>query len=410
MAILKGKVLILVENLSVPFDRRPWREAVSLKEAGCQVSVICPKGRDRDTASREEIDDIAIYRFSLLEAQGGLLAYALEYAYALLMMFYLSCVVWLQRGFDVIQICNPPDLLFLLTLPFKLLGKKMVFDHHDLSPEVWIAKGGQEEVGEHPGMVYKVLLALERLTFYFADAVMSTNASYKKLAVERGRKREEEVFVVRNGLSLDQIKTVAPNTTFKEGKTYLISYVGMMGAQDGVDYLLRAVAHLRHELGRTDFHVRLMGDGPELNALQRLSNDLEIADLLTFTGRITHDACLEGIASADVCVCPDPKIGLNDKSTLVKVMEYMSLGKPTVAFDLTETRYSAGESALYATPNEIDAFAGHLDALLSDADARERLGAIARERVVEGLAWDHSKEHMFDAYRLAFNKAGIVQE
>ncbi len=410
MAQRQRKALIIVENLSVPFDRRVWREAKALAEAGYRVSVISPKGEDCDTAGYEEIDGIAVYRFRLWEAEGGLLAYALEYGHALIMIRLLALRVLLTRGFDVVQICNPPDLLFLAVLPFKLLGKRIVFDHHDLSPEVWVAKGGEHAPEENPGRVYRLLLWLEWLTFRAADAVMSTNESYKETAIGRGGVAAEDVFVVRNGLELSQLAEAAPNPELRGGKTHLILYVGMMGAQDGVDYLLRAVSVLRHELGRTDFRLLLLGSGPALPGLEAQAREAGLEDCVVFAGRVTHEACLVASATADVCVCPDPKIGLNDCSTLVKVLEYMSFGKPTVAFDLKETRFSAGEAALYATPNDEREFAAHVAALLDNPGLRAEMGEKARRRVLEGLAWDHQKPALLAAYERAYTKSGKARE
>lgn len=402
MAYVKGKVVILVQNLSVPFDRRVWREATALTEAGYQVSVISPKGGDRDTESRETIDNVAIYRYHPIEASAGLLSYAIEYGHALLMMLYLCVVVYFRRGFDVIQTCSPPDLLFLVTLPFKLLGKKVIFDHHDLSPEIYLAK----TMGQPPGRVYKVLQLLEKLTFAFADVVMSTNESHREVAITRGYVKDEDVFVVRNGPELKSIRKVAAHPALCLGKKYLIVYVGMMAVQDGVDHLLRSIQLLRHEIGREDFHVVLMGDGTELDTLKCLAQKLDITDLLTFTGRVSYETVLEGIATADVCVCPDPKIGSNDKSTLVKVIEYMSLGKPVVAFDLKETRVSAGEAALYVTPVDEPEFAEKINVLIESPELRASLGQFGKERVVNELAWEHSKKVLYAAYEAAFKKVG----
>ncbi len=391
------RALLLVENLSVPFDRRVWREAVSLREAGWRVTVISPRGHDRDTARRETIDGIEVRRFRLIEAEGAFTAYVVEYGFAVFSMFWLALRVWLRRGFDVIQICNPPDLLIFAALPFKLVGVRVVFDHHDLSPELYISKNPDRK----PGRVHRALLYFERLTFRHANVVMSTNDSYRKIALQRGGKRPEDVFVVRNGPELSRLRGAAPNPGLKKGADHLIVYVGMMGKQDGLDYLLRALMTLRRDLGRRDFHALLIGDGPEVPMLKAYTRVAGIEEQVTFTGLVAQDRVFEGIATASVCVCPDPAIGLNDKSTLVKVLEYMGLGKPVVAFDLTETRASAAGAALYVTPNNEHEFAEKIAWLLDRPEERGRMGREGRERILNGLAWDHQKEQLLAAYNRA---------
>jgi len=391
------RALLLVENLSVPFDRRVWREAVSLREAGWQVTVISPRGLDRDTAARETIDGIEVRRFKLIEAEGGLKAYVIEYGFAVLSMFWLALRVWLRRGFDVMQICNPPDLLIFAALPFKLLGVRVIFDHHDLSPELYISKNPDQQ----PGRVHRALLFFERFTFRHANVVMSTNESYRQIALDRGGKRPEDVFVVRNGPELSRLKKAEPNPALKQGAEHLLVYVGMMGKQDGLDYLLRALMMLRRDLGRRDFHALLIGDGPEVPTLKAYTRVSGLEEHVTFTGLVSQDRVFEGIATASVCVCPDPAIGLNEKSTLVKVLEYMGLGKPVVAFDLIETRASAAGSALYVTPNSEREFAEKIAWLLDHPEERERMGREGRDRVLNGLAWDHQKDQLFAAYERA---------
>jgi glycosyltransferase involved in cell wall biosynthesis len=396
-----GKVLILVENLSVPFDQRVWREATALTEAGYHVSVICPKGDGFDTASREVIKDVAIYRYRAIEAREGLVSFFLEFAQALVMMMYLSIKVFFREGFDVIQICNPPDMLFLVTLPFKLFGRTVIFDHHDLAPEVYQSKRNTTE----SNAVHKVLLVFERLTFRFADVVMSTNESYKRVAMTRGKVREEDVIVVRNGPDLKRVVEAPPNPALKQGKPHLVFYIGTMGSQDGVDFLLRSVAHLVQERGRGDFHTVIMGGGVELEYLKRYAQELSVAEHVTFTGRVPDAAVVEALNTADVCACPDPPTPLNNISTMNKTMEYMALGKPVVAFDLVETRVSAGEAALYAAASDEKDFGDQIARLLDAPDLRAKLGAIGKERVRTTLSWEHSKKPLRAAYARAFEKA-----
>jgi glycosyltransferase involved in cell wall biosynthesis len=402
MKALRGKILILVENLSVPFDQRVWREATALAEAGCQVSVICPKGEQFDQAAHEVIDDVRIYRYSAFEAKEGLASYFGEFLQALVMMSLLSVRVFFREGFHVIQTCNPPDLLFLVTLPYKLLGRKVIFDHHDLSPETYQTKRESEE----SNFVHKLLLFFERMTFRTADVVMSTNESYKRVAMDRGGVAEADVVVVRNGPDLNRVREAPPNPELKQGKRHLVFYIGTMGSQDGVDYLLRATKHLGLDRGRDDFHTLIMGGGIELDNLKAYAAELGIEDRVTFTGRVPDEEVVEALNTADVCVCPDPKTPLNDVSTMNKTMEYMALGKAVAAFDLRETRVSAEDAALYAEGNDDKDLADKIARLLDDADLREQLGAVGRQRIDERLSWEHQKVALYRAYRLAFQKAG----
>ncbi len=395
-----GKVLILVENLSVPFDRRVWREATALTEKGYKVTVICPRGKQYDREKREVIDNISIYRCNIHEADSGLLSYMYEYGQAIVKMMWLSMVVLFKEGFDVIQMCNPPDLLFFVALPYKLLGKKIIFDHHDLSPEAYLAKVG----GKKPGIVHKVLSMLERITFAVADVVMSTNESYKKVAATRGGQNEKNVVVVRNGPDLNRVRLVETNPELKRGKKHMVFYIGTMGAQDGVDFLLRSVEHLAHSSGRKDFHVLVMGGGTELEKVKRYAAELKIDDVVEFTGRVTDEKVVEALSTADVCVCPDPKTGLNDISTMNKTLEYMAVAKPVVAYDLKETRVSAGDAALYATANDEKDFADKIAQLFDSEDLRRQLGQIGKERIEQGLSWEHSKKKLYEAYALALGK------
>lgn len=398
---LPGKVLILVENLSVPFDQRVWREATALTEAGYHVSVICPKGSGFDVASHEVIQGVAIYRYRAIEARAGLMSFFAEFLQALVMMNYLTLKVFFREGFDVIQICNPPDMLFLVTLPYKLLRRTVIFDHHDLAPEVYQSKCNSTE----SNAVHKLLLFFERLTFRFADVVMSTNESYKRVAMTRGMVAEERVFVVRNGPDLNRVVEAPANPGLKHGKPYLLFYIGTMGSQDGVDYLLRSVAYLIHERKRNDFHTVVMGGGVELQHLKRYACELNIGEQVTFTGRVPDAAVVEALNTADVCACPDPPTPLNSISTMNKTMEYMALGKPVVAFELVETRVSAGEAALYAKGGDERSFGDQISRLFDEPELRATLSAIGKHRIHTALSWEHSKKPLRAAYSCAFQIA-----
>jgi len=397
----KRKVLIVVENLSVPFDRRVWRECNALREAGYQVSAISPMGVDVDTKRHEVIDGISIFRYPILQADGRFVSYIWEYGIASLMSFWLMWLVLLRTGFDVVQICNPPDLLILTVLPFKLIGKKVIFDQHDLSPEIYEVQKGK---GRKQAIVVGVLRWFERLTYSFSDVVMVVNESCKKIAVGRGAKREQEVFVVRNGPSLQSIRSIQPNAKLKHGMKYLLSYVGMMGPQEGIDILLRAIRDLVVVHGRNDFHVRIMGGGTVLGSMKEYATELGIENRVTFTGSVDYSQVMEGIASADLCLCPDPKTPLSDKCSLVKAVEYMSLGRAFVAFDLEEVHLFAADAGIFARPNDEADFAAKIDDLLSNEDRRTCMGKVGRERVMEKLAWEHSKTTLYAAYNKAFEK------
>ena len=404
-AVARGrKVLIIVENLPVPFDRRVWREAQALRDAGYQVSVIAPGDAGHPQPSREVLDGVSVYRYSAFHADGGFLSYVLEYLVALIMSFWLMFIVAYRRGFDVVQICNPPDLLILATLPFKLLGKRIIFDQHDVCPEIYQA---QKNMAEHErSFVLRALFFFERLTYALSDVVLVVNESCRRVALSRGAKPSADVFVVRNGPSSEGSLAIQANPALKKGRRYLLVYVGMMGPQDGIDVLLRAIQHLTVQHGRDDFHVRILGGGTVLEEMQRYAQDLGVESIVTFTGRVDHREVLENVASADVCLCPDPKTPLSDKCSLVKSLEYMSLGKPFVAFDLEEVRRSAGDAALYAESGGEDEFAAKINLLLGTEDLRRTMGERGRERVLQGLTWEHSKEGLYAAYERAYSLIG----
>lgn len=385
------KVLIIVENLPVPFDRRVWQEAGALRDAGYGVSVICPTGRGYE-ARHEVIEDIHIFRHPLPMEGSGALGYLVEYSTALFWQFVLSWRVLFTRGFDIIHACNPPDNIFCIGLVYKLLGKKFIFDHHDINPELYEAKFGKRD------FFYRVVLAWERWTFRLADVSIATNESYRRIAVERGGMPPEKVFVVRSGPKLDRLKIMPPKDALKKGRRFLVGYVGVMGRQEGIDYLLRAVKHLVHTRGRTDIHFGLVGGGTELEAMRRYASELDVADYVTFTGRVPDDEMLEMLNTADICVNPDVANEMNDKSTMNKIMEYMALGKPIVQFDLTEGRYSAQEASVYAEKNDEVDLALKIEALLEDAEKRERMGNFGRQRVKTHLAWDYEVPKLLAAY------------
>jgi glycosyltransferase involved in cell wall biosynthesis len=386
-----GRVLIIVENLPCPFDRRVWQEARTLNAAGYVVSIICPKAPGYEK-SFERIDGIDIHRHSLPAEADGVLGYALEYSVALAMEFWLSLKILFGRGFDVIHACNPPDTIFLIGAFYKLFGKKYVFDHHDINPELYEAKFGKRGFGR------SLLVMLERMSFNTADMVISTNESYRNIAIERGRKNPKDVYVVRSGPDLSRMKVVPPNPALRHGRKYLVGYVGVMGKQEGIDLLLQAVQLIVHHLKRTDIHFGLVGGGTELPAMRELAKKLGVADYVTFTGRAPDAELLEMLNTADICVNPDRANDMNDRSTMNKIMEYMALGKPVVQFDLTEGRVSAGEASWYARPNDVADLAQKMVSLLADENQRIHMGAIGRERVERELSWQHEAPRLLAAY------------
>jgi glycosyltransferase involved in cell wall biosynthesis len=394
--------LFLVENLPCPFDRRVWQQALALRHAGYQVSIICPTGRGFSSRF-EVIDGIRIHRYRLpIEARKPA-GYIIEYAAALAQTFMLSWRVLLTTGFDVVHACNPPDLLFLVGGFFKLLGKKFIFDHHDLSPELYRAKYGRR------GLCHALLLWLERLTFLTADVSIATNESYRRIALERGRKSADRVFVVRSGPSLERLKTVPPHPALKAGRRYLVGYVGVMGQQEGIEYLLHAVRIAVFSLQRRDIQFVLVGDGTELPRLKGLAKELGVDDFVTFTGRVRDPDLLAALSTADVCVNPDVANEMNDMSTMNKIMEYMALGKPIVQFDLREGRVSAGAASLYARRNDPGDFAAKIIELLDDAPRRAEMGSYGRRRIENELEWRHEVPRLLQAYDTVFESGRRAQ-
>lgn len=385
-------VLILVENLSVPFDRRVWLEARTLKESGCSVSIICP--RFRNERSFEALEGVNIYRYSRPLPTKGFLSYVFEFSYCLIMTFILSVWVFFRHGFDVIHACNPPDTFFIIGLFYKIFGRKFFFDQHDLCPEVYLAKYGEEK----RGLAYRMLLLLEYLTYKTADRVIVTNNSYRDVAISRGRLDPDKVFVVRSGPDLNKFRKVLPDEGLKRGRKFLVSYLGIMAAQDGVDYLLMAIDVIVNKYKREDIAFMLIGSGDSMEDLKGLRDELGLDGAVVFTGMMHGEKLLQYLSTSDVCVAPDPKNSMNDKSTMNKILEYMALERPIVSFDLKESRYSAGEAALYARPNDVREFADRILELIDDPARREKMGKIGYERLKAGLSWEHNRKSLLDAY------------
>lgn len=391
----QNSILIIVENLTVPLDRRVWQEARTLKEAGYTVSVICPKG-GKYTASYEMLEGIHVFRHPLPYEADGALGYAIEYSWALFWEFMLSVKAYVKVGFDCIQACNPPDLLFIIGAFWKyLFGKPFVFDHHDINPELYEAKFGKR------GFMHALMLRLERATFRTADVAIATNDTFKDIAIKRGGMAADRVFVVRSIPDLTRFKRVEPNPALKNGRKHLVGYVGIMGAQDGVDLLIEAMADIVHAQGRQDIQCAVVGSGTELPRLQAMARQLHIEDYVTFTGFLSGEPLLKAFSTFDVGVIPDPKNTYNDKISMNKVFEYMSLGIPFVQFDLLEGRKIAGEAALYAADNNPEALAAQMMRVLDEEALRERLSREGQARAKALLRWETERARLLAAYDLA---------
>jgi glycosyltransferase involved in cell wall biosynthesis len=344
------------------------------------------------------IDGIYIYRHNLpLEAEGAL-GYLLEYSSALFWEFYLAFKILLTRGFDAIHACNPPDTIFIVGGFFRLIGKKFLFDHHDINPELYEAKFGKK------GLFYKLMLVCERWTFRTASVSIATNESYKKIAIERGGMDPKRVFVVRSGPKLDRIKILPPVISLKHGRRYLVGYVGVMGKQEGIDLLLQACSYIVTEKGRADVHFGLVGGGTSLEEMKAYAVELGVNEHVTFTGRVPDQDMLEMLNTADVCVNPDVANEMNDKSTMNKIMEYMALGKPIVQFDLTEGRFSAQKASLYARKNDVEDFAEKILYLLDRPEERVKMGVFGQQRVIDQLEWRHEEPKLLAAYDALFRE------
>lgn len=387
-------ILILVENLSVPFDRRVWQESRALTDAGFRVTVICPTGLNQDHAHEEVLDGIRILRYPLRPAAGGPTGYLREYAIALWQTLRLAVKVRREGAVDAVHACNPPDLLFLIALVLRPWGARFVFDHHDLVPELFQSRFP----GSRP-LLYRLTRFVERLTFAAADAVISTNESYRQVAIERGKVPAHQVAVVRSAPDSTRFVHQSPDESLRQGKRHLLAYIGVMGPQDGVDYALRALRLLRTDIGRDDFHCIFMGAGDSYDDMIALSRQLGIDDFVDFPGRVPDEFVQRCLSTADVCLSPDPLNPLNDVSTMNKVIEYMAMGRPIVSFDLREARVSAGDAAVYVPANDELAFAQAIDALLDDPKRRLTMGEIGLVRIRDQLSWEFSRRELVRFYQ-----------
>ena len=392
-AASKGaRLLIIVQNLPVPFDRRVWLECQALTSAGYRVAVVCPKAKG--DPAYEVIDSVELYKYRPYAPGGSKLSFIAEYAYSFLATAWGAVKARRSGRFAAIQACNPPDIFWPLALAFRALeGTRFVFDHHDLSPELY-----QSRFPRGPKLPYQGLLALERRTHRAADHVIATNDSYQEIAMRRGRKRADEVTVVRTGPDLRRLQPGEADLELRRGRRFLVAYIGVMGPQDGVDIVVRAANIVVNKLGRDDIAFTLIGSGDCFGDLVRLRDELGLAGHVEFTGRAPDELVVRIMSTADVGLSPDPKNPLNDVSTMNKTMEYMAFGLPVIAFDLRETRVSAGDAAIYVQPNDEHEYAKAIVNLVDDERTRAQMGKLARERVEQELAWDHQESAYLGVY------------
>jgi glycosyltransferase involved in cell wall biosynthesis len=386
------RVLIIVQNLSVPFDRRVWLQCGTLTAAGYRVVVVCPKGPG--DPGHAWLDGVELYKYRPYFAQGSKLSFLAEYLYSFLATLRLCLKATRSGRFAVVQSCNPPDIFWPIGLLLRVLhGSRFVFDHHDLCPEVF-----ESRFENGSKWIYRALRFLERRTVRATDHLISTNESYREIAIGRDGVPADRVTVVRTGPDPVRLKRIQPEPELKRGRQYMAAYIGVMGPQDGVDFLLRTADAVVHGFGRHDITFTLIGAGDCFEDLVRLRDQLELADHVVFTGRVPDSTVAAVLSTADVGISPDPKNPLNDVSTMNKTMEYMAYELPVVAFDLRETRVSAGDAALYATPNQVDEMARLLVDLIDDETLRQEMGRRGRRRVEEELAWCHQAARYLDVY------------
>ncbi len=400
MSVFAGKhVLIIIENLPAPFNRRVWQEATTLKESGAEVSIICPKMKGYDR-SFEQIDGIDIYRHPLPVEGHGALGYLMEYGTAIFYELLLSVRIFIKKRFQVIHGCNPPDLIFITALFFKPFGVKYVFDHHDINPELYLAKFGRKD------FFYRCMLFFERLTFRAADYSIATNESYQKIAIERGGMPADRVQVVRSGPSLKRLKLTSGNNEYKKGREFLIGYVGVIGVQEGLDLLLESVQHIVQQ--RHDVQFAIVGSGTALEEIKAQTKQMGLEEYVDFYGRVSDEKLVDVLNTCDVCVNPDRPTEMNNLSTMNKIMEYMALRKPIVQYNLKEGRASALEASLYAENDDTADFANKIMHLLDHPEDREHMGTFGYNRVLNELSWDYERVRLVDFYQRVLDVRAAV--
>jgi glycosyltransferase involved in cell wall biosynthesis len=400
---LTNRVLMLLENQPYPQDHRVRREAVALARAGYRVTVICPAVDGQPW--REVVDSVRVYRYRAPRPASGFFGYLWEYGYSTASSFFLSFLAFFNEGFDVVHAHNPPETFVFIGAFYKLFGKRFVFDHHDLSPEMYRARfssGGSK-------IVYRVLILLEGLTCRLADHIIATNESYKKVEIERHGVPPERITVVRNGVEVPRDRPVSADRDLRTNEKTIIGFLGVMGFQDGMDYLLRAFHHLRYTLGRSDFYCVLMGDGDAWASATKLAQKLRLEEHVWFPGPVHGDRLFCYLSAVDICVDPDPSNDYNNRCTMIKMMEYMAYAKPIVAFDLPEHRVTAQQAAVYVKPNDELAFAKAIAELMDDPAKRKAMGMFGRHRIETQLAWHYSIPKLLAAYRKVLPNSVAVE-
>jgi glycosyltransferase involved in cell wall biosynthesis len=399
---VERRVLIIVQNLAVPFDRRVWLECQALVSAGYRVAVVCPKGSG--DPAYQVLDTVELYKYRPYAPGGSKLGFVAEYVYSFLATAWLTLKARRSGRFAVIQACNPPDIFWPIAVVFRAIeGTRFVFDHHDLCPELY-----ESRFPDGPRLPYKLLRGLERRTHRVADHVISTNESYRDIAIMRSGKAATGVTVVRTGPDPQHLRRGPSDPAQRRGRRFLAAYIGVMGPQDGVDNVVRAADILVHQLRRDDIAFTLIGSGDCFDKLVALRDELDLAGYVEFTGRAPDELVARVLSTADVGLSPDPKNALNDLSTMNKSMEYMAFELPVVAFDLWETRVSAGDAAVYVKPNDVREYAAAIADLMDDESARARMGSLGRARVEEELAWCHQERAYLSVYqRLTSGAKGL---
>lgn len=392
----KKHVLFIVENNSVPCDRRVWAEALAVKSFGYDVSVICPEDKKRKQSNDEVLEGIQIYRHPRSHEGKGKLGLISEYINALFWEFLFSFRVYIKKRFHVIHGANPPDHIFLIALPFKLLGVSYIFDHHDIAPENYVAKFGKR------GALCSILHLMERVTFLVANLVISTNESYRQIAISRGGRKSDDVFIVRNGPDIRIIPDIQENPALRKGFKYLLGYVGVIGQQEGIENLLQTMQYIVNTKNRTDIKCIVVGTGPHWDAIVALAKGMNVDKYIEFTGFIPDEEMYEVLRSADICINPEFGNEFTDKSTMIKIMEYMAFARPIIQYHTTEGEYSAGEAAVYVRKNDPEEFANEILLLLDNPDKRKIMGERGRKRIEEKLCWEKQIVNLHQVYNKTF--------
>ncbi|HET7304443.1 MAG TPA: glycosyltransferase family 4 protein [Segeticoccus sp.] len=379
------RVLVIVQNLPVPFDRRVWLECQSLRRAGYDVTVVCPQGEG--TGAEQTVEGVRILAYPPYASNGRTLGFVTEYAYSFAATARLVRRARKAGRFAVMQACNPPDIFWPIARWLRAVdGTRFLFDHHDLCPELYRSRFGDGE-----GLALRGLLLLERATFRTADRVTSTNDSYKAVAMDRGGKHEQDVTVVRTGPDPQRLRRAEAHAELRHGRAHLVAYIGVMGPQDGVDIVLDAAELIVHRWQRDDVQFMVMGKGDCYPQLLEQRDRLGLRSHVDLPGRVPDETVRDVLSTADVGLSPDPHNPLNDVSTMNKTMEYMAFGLPVVAFDLRETRVSAQQAACYVAPGQVEAYAQAILDLIDDPGRRAAMGTFGRERVERELAWEHQE-------------------